>query len=178
MSGLAYVQNTPEYETYVKKAPHFLPGIFSLKHESSIFRSIIQPCLCGFGIARPVLHRPNSTGSNPGTKKDAGTAIWPSKLSPGSPWGFRKVLYYVKQLAASLAESWRLGFPMTNHGLSKDSKVAMSDYQWQTTVSQEQRNCMLQLLLTNRGYSKGIGACNFPLILWNFFFWLTAVCHQ
>ena len=43
--------------------------------------------------------------SVPGTKKDAGTAIWPSKLSPGGPWGFRKVLYYVKQLAASLAES-------------------------------------------------------------------------
>ena len=40
----------------------------------------------------------------PGTKKDAGTAIWPSKLSP---LGFRMVLYYVTPLAAS---SWSLGF--------------------------------------------------------------------
>ena len=44
---------------------------------------------------------------NPGTKKDAGTAIWSSKLSPGGPRGFRKVLYYVRPLAAA---SWRLGF--------------------------------------------------------------------
>ena len=36
---------------------------------------------------------------DPGTKKDAGTAIWASKLSPDGPWGFRNV----KHLAASLA---------------------------------------------------------------------------
>ena len=40
----------------------------------------------------------------PGTKKDAGTAIWALKLSP---LGFRKVLYYLRPLAAA---SWLLGF--------------------------------------------------------------------
>ena len=42
-------------------------------------------------------HYLSKTDVTPGTKKDAGTAIRASKLSPG----FRMVLYYVKQLAAA-----------------------------------------------------------------------------
>ena len=43
----------------------------------------------------------NIAGQVPGTKKDAGTTIWPSKLSPRGPRGFRKVLYYVRPLVAA-----------------------------------------------------------------------------
>ena len=39
------------------------PDIFVLKHESSIFRSFIQPCMW-FGSAKPVLRGTNSTQPN------------------------------------------------------------------------------------------------------------------
>ena len=38
-------------------------GIFSLKHECTIFRSFINP-VCSFGSAKPVLHGTNSTEPN------------------------------------------------------------------------------------------------------------------
>ena len=58
-----------------------------------------------------------------------------------------------------------LQFPMTDCGLSK---LATSDYPWQTAMSQEKRTYMLKFLLTDHGLSLIIGGCKF---------WQTFVCH-
>ena len=62
----------------------------------------------------------------PGTKKDAGTAIWASKLSPGCPWGFRMVLYYMTQLAVSRGKNCILGFRMKPHWFHKKLHTPIS----------------------------------------------------
>ena len=68
----------------------------------------------------------NKDTIEPGTKKDAGTAIWASKLSPGCPLGFRKVLYYMTQIAVSRRKNCILGFWMKPHWFHKKLHTPIS----------------------------------------------------